>query len=400
MNDKTLLLIDCGPAYKREKVIEQILKNNYKVVLMLNNLLPKFAIDWTHKYFASLDIIYTNFIEAKTALSDVKVFLQENKLELSGVFTYQEHAVPLTNFLAKSFNLPVISNGDEKAARHKGIMRKLFTNAGIEQPIFRVCKNFEEVVAAVRELGTPCVIKPSEMMASLGVFKVSEYNEAELKQAYLKAKEVDIPDLNLRDAYGLSNDVIVEEYIVASREISVEGATYNGNLEYFMPTKKFLSPEPFFHEIGHIHPTILEPDQESKIKKVLINVVKALGLQNTVFHAEFRFEKSSGNPILVEIAARAAGDSIPTIVDLAKGVDLLAAGVQLALGNRYDFSPKCNKVSAVMFFDKKFDSVDLEKNPLVNELCFYKEPDEGRAGHMFLLGENSEELEELMREFM
>src|SRR5439155_11053098 len=94
-------------------------------------------------------------------------------------------------------------------------------------------------------------------------------------------------------------------------------------------TAKHLGPLPTFVETGHDSPA---PDNDDlgEAAAIALRAVEALGLGWGPAHTEIRMAASG--PVVVEVNPRLAGGQIPTLVELATGVDLVGAAVDLATG--------------------------------------------------------------------
>jgi biotin carboxylase len=104
----------------------------------------------------------------------------------------------------------------------------------------------------------------------------------------------------------------------------------HGEVTYLSITEKFLSPEPYFVEVGHIVNAELPAAQRETILSYVDRVIDALGLSLGPFHAELRLSPSG--PVLMEIAARLAGDRICDLIRHATGVDLVTVMLRCYLG--------------------------------------------------------------------
>ena len=59
----------------------------------------------------------------------------------------------------------------------KGYMRERWKEHGVAQPDFFVCTTSEEIAAAIKKIGYPCIVKPCMMWGSRGVSKVNDEND-------------------------------------------------------------------------------------------------------------------------------------------------------------------------------------------------------------------------------
>ncbi len=156
--------------------------------------------------------------------------------------------------------------------------------------------------------------------------------------------------------------MLVEEY-VPGPEFSVE--TFG--VEVVGTTAKHLGPAPWFVEYGHDFPAHPEPaaldpfltatgcgegpyralsatgcaearvtgharevSGRGAVGTLAIAAVEALGLDFGPAHTEIRL--GPGGPVVIEVNPRLAGGRIPTLVQLATGIDLVGAAVDVAIG--------------------------------------------------------------------
>ena len=166
----------------------------------------------------------------------------------------QRRHVPFANELTHSMGLPVLCAGQAQPFRTRRKCAKLRAASMFRQPEFLSINpsemDFERKLNfTAKAIGFPAVVKPTELMSSMGVLKVD--SEAQLRDAVILAGSIDFPGENLRNHYELSNDVIVEAY-VEGQEYSVEGICQRGELLHWSLTKKIKCQKPYFDEVGHI----------------------------------------------------------------------------------------------------------------------------------------------------
>ncbi|MFD0821952.1 acetyl-CoA carboxylase biotin carboxylase subunit family protein, partial [Micromonospora zhanjiangensis] len=163
----------------------------------------------------------------------------------------------------------------------------------------------------------PAVVKPVGREASSGVRRVAD--PAALRAALA--------------GYDDTEPVLVEE-LVAGHEISVEALVQHGEVIFSAPTGKRTNESggEFFVEMGHTAPDPeLGPARTAAVLQVNREVLARLGFADGIAHAEYRIT-ADGRPVLMEIAARAAGDSILELYHLATGAPMEEALLTVALG--------------------------------------------------------------------
>ena len=134
------------------------------------------------------------------------------------------------------------------------------------------------------------------------------------------------------------HSVLIEQFIEGP-EFSVEIIVWQGEAHVLTVTDKKTTEAPFFVELGHNQPSVFPEEMQAKLKDAAVAGVKALGLDNCAAHAELKL--MDGEPYLMEIGARLGGDFISTeLTHLSTGVDMVAAAIDVALGNEPDLRPK------------------------------------------------------------
>ncbi len=117
-------------------------------------------------------------------------------------------------------------------------------------------------------------------------------------------------------------------------------------------TAKELGPEPHFVEVGHAVQADLGPEERAAVDSYVSDVCRALGVSLGPFHCELRL--GGGEPVLIEIGARLAGDHICDLIELATGVSLprimLAAYAGLPLDEVAPAGVPAAKYAGIHFF--------------------------------------------------
>lgn len=393
---KNILVVETGPGNFKKGYLQRIIDSPFSIFILKNSSLRCGVHDWHKDYVAAENCVSADFRDPEGVVKSISSVLGKKGAGLDGVMTYQEEALLMAQHIADRFGLPPICGGDPRPLRNKAMMRAALKDGGIFQPRFELCRSVESAIQAAKNIGLPCIIKPVEMLASLGVYKISSFDGTKIREAFLNAKNIDIPDWDLKHGFNINSDVIVEEYISTTQEISVEGLVIDGKLDIISVTKKYLGPEPEFDEVGHATPFYLEEKTYLDVKEILEKTVTALRLEFTAFHAEFRLRRS-GKPVLIEIGARLAGDMIPLLVEFAKGVNMIEASLYCAVGKSYDLRPNAKNVSAIRFLTDSNQASflskrlgEIEKDRHVKELQIYPDGEEGRFGHLIWVGDSIE----------
>jgi biotin carboxylase len=114
--------------------------------------------------------------------------------------------------------------------------------------------------------------------------------------------------------------------------------TQNGHSTHLCVTRKVTSPGAYRLEIGHSLPTRLDPGLELRVLEQTTRTLAALGVTNSVSHTEV-IVTADGDCRVIEAAARIGAGRIGVLVDLALGISMPLASVDLALGNPVAVTP-------------------------------------------------------------
>lgn len=168
---------------------------------------------------------------------------------------------------------------------------------------YRYASDAASVLQAVREVGMPCVIKPSSGTGSEGAVVVRD--EAEAGAAASQAAAV-------------ARDILVERF-VAGPQFSVEAFSECGEHVVLAVTRKYSDPASLV-ELGHVLPAPLNDADRTAVEECARSVLDAVGLEFGPSHTEVIL--GADGPVPIETHARVGGDDIWLMVHDATGVDL------------------------------------------------------------------------------
>ncbi len=245
--------------------------------------------------------------------------------DIAGVVPGFEYYVPVAAEVAARLGLPGLAPEVAERVRDKRLMRQALATTGLDIPQFRVAGSRAAVEAAAEAIGYPLVIKPPGAAGSVHVSRVEDAGQ--LRAAYdLLCAETDLDLGN-----DLGREVLIESYLDGP-EYSAEGYVVAGVPTVVSITEKLLSAPPNFVELGHTVPADLPAARLGELAGWAATVVEALGVDNALFHLEFRV--CGGRPFVIELGARMPGDQITRLVGLSTGVSLADVLVQIATGTR------------------------------------------------------------------
>lgn len=229
-------------------------------------------------------------------------------------------AVPACAYVATELGLPGMDMETAVRSTNKFEMIRAFEENHVPHPAFQYL-NHEDIGKAKIQVEYPLIVKPVDMAGSRGIFLVN--NDVEMEAA-----------LEGSSKSGDSGNLLIEEYMDGP-EVSVELVVKNGTPHVIQITDKTTSGAPHFAETGHLQPSQLPEHTLQQIAEVARGAAKALQLKNSLGHAEIKV--TSKGPKMVEIGARAGGDSIgEQLIELSSGVSFPEVAISIALGEDFE----------------------------------------------------------------
>lgn len=172
------------------------------------------------------------------------------------------------------------------------------------------------------EIGFPMILKPTKQAGSLGVRKLSSFEE-------------------LSSAINhLENSIEYEaEEFIDGQTIHIDGVIRDNQLLFLAAGEYIISCLSWLKDKkpqGSIF--ISEEKRITKIRVFTQNVLEAFDFKNGVFHLEAFEAKDTGNLTFLEIAPRFAGGQIPTMYRHLFNIDLAKEGVLSLLGRESEIA--------------------------------------------------------------
>ena len=242
-----------------------------------------------------------------------------------GVVPASERMVLIAAALASELGLPGAAD-DPSVFRDKGKMRACFAEAGVPQPAIyaKITSPADVEKLDWSQIVFPVIVKPVAHGGSIGV------RRCESKEEVLEhLPTVSWDQRNIFTGQHRKGAALVEEF-ADGREYSAECVVYQGRIEAFFITEKFVSPFPGCHEIGHLMRgdagIALDP-----VRDALERVVSAWRVRDTVMHAEFKMDPKRGLRV-IEVGNRVAGGRISDLARHRHGWTLEEAFLRVRCG--------------------------------------------------------------------
>jgi biotin carboxylase len=189
-----------------------------------------------------------------------------------------------------------------KSAGDKYRQRVVLCEKNVPVPRFRLADQSSRPSELVREVGFPCVIKPTHLAASRGVIRANHAEE--FKDAFQRVRAIaERADSHARN--WTTPGILVEDY-VSGQEVALEGWVEQGRLQALA---LFDKPDPlegpYFPETIYVTPSRLSVKVQAQLVDCAQQAVTALRLTTGPVHVELRY--NNRGPWIIELAARPIG---------------------------------------------------------------------------------------------
>ena len=248
--------------------------------------------------------------------------LQPYRDGIAGIVAGDEFTVPAAAKLGRALGFNYAYAADAECQRDKSAMKQRLIERRVPTPRFQVAATLQEATALWERFGRDCMVKMVDYASSFNVFRVR--SQQELEDAWYTIIE---NRRNLKVSFELSRKVILEEF-VGGRELTVEGYVQDGRAEVLNFCEKLTNEN--FLVVGHYIPAQVSDAESEALSEIAKQCVGALGVQNTIFHAEVHIR--DGKPYIIECAARTPGQHSVDIIKRTYGIDLMKINIDLAMG--------------------------------------------------------------------
>lgn len=314
------VLILGGEFPLRERVLAGALRASEGLPILT---LAKSRTSNTIKFFDGY--IDADVSDPDNVLAAVRRYEQEHGATPAAVIPMNDFTVRSALAVSAHYGTHHNSSRTVNHCRDKLLMKQVLQQAGLPVPRHGAFATLDELKVLAKDIGLPVVIKPRELAGSVGVIKVTDLSG--LESAFQQC----IADIKaLGGAYKTPEDVfLVEEYIPAQQEVSVEVINQGDFHRVIAVTDKYLGSEPYFVEVGHSVPSVQTGN--ASLIDIAEKACAALDIRYGMAHFEARITPS-GDIRIIEVGARTGGDAIMDLVERSYGVNPYQLHVASYLG--------------------------------------------------------------------
>ncbi|MFD3657649.1 acetyl-CoA carboxylase biotin carboxylase subunit family protein [Streptomyces sp. NPDC058620] len=237
-----------------------------------------------------------------------------------------EFAVVAADVLAEGLGLYHNNVAKIRASRNKALMRKAFAQQNVPQPrvVTRLSSLDESRAFDWGSVTFPVIVKPLDMTMSLFVRRCNSRNEVEATLAeMLSFKKARLTN------YEFAAGALVEEF-VDGPEFSLECVVQDAKVLTHALTRKFVSPLPVCHEVGHVSGSDIPAQHRQTLLDTAERIALSWGMAQGVMHMEFKMNAERIS--VIEAAARPIGGHVTEMVELQHGLHLEEAYLHARAG--------------------------------------------------------------------
>jgi len=268
---------------------------------------------------------------------------------IDAIVPLDEFEVEIVAMLREHLRIPGMGVSTMRHFRDKLTMREMTQAAGIRVPPFAQIKNYDKLRDYMAAVPAPYMLKPRMEAGSMGLEKIEDTEQ--LWRAL--------------DRLGDNQSHFLLEKFIPGDIYHADSVVWDGKVE-FMSISKYGAPPFQVYHGGGVFMTRLVPttSKEAKaIKAMNAKVIKTLGLQDGVSHAEYIQAEADGEIYFLEIAARVGGANIADVVEAGTGINPFRewAHIEIAKlrGEDYVLPPVQNRYAGILMTLARQEHPDL-----------------------------------------
>jgi len=268
---------------------------------------------------SAIDVFLTYTADDDASAIDALVPYRD---QIAGIVAGDEVTVASTARLGRALGFAYALPDDAKCQQIKSLMKERLATRGVATPRFVPVTTLEAARKQWERFGRDSMVKMVDYAMSYGIFRARSREELEHAWETIQARR-----RNLDHDFSTEDTVLIEEF-VGGREFSVEGYEQDGRIETLNFCQKLTHSN--FMVVGHYIPARVDAHEDRMLRAVTRDCVAALGIKNSVFHAEVHVHE--GKAYIIECAARPPGQYSVGVMKRIYDFDLVELNIDLACG--------------------------------------------------------------------
>ena len=242
---------------------------------------------------------------------------------IDGVVSNAEPAMLNVAYLCEQLNLPGNSVESIETLISKTKFRELQKKEGVFAPKFAVAASEEELLAVIKDMEYPIIIKPCESSGTRGTTKLIEYDEPIARSSFKICQE-----------FSRNNLVTVEEYVEAKSlafrecDLFVIGQDILWDGWFWAYRSKHCPMLP----MASAFPLTLSQKDICIMQEIVKKLLHTAGIQLGEYNVEI-YDTKDNEIFVIEINPRQGGNYIPQLIEEHTGVSFTKLLVSTAVGD-------------------------------------------------------------------
>lgn len=200
------------------------------------------------------------------------------------------------------------------------------------------CLIFKNIAQAKEVRRYPMILKPRFGAGSRDIFMINNEEELESAAAALSC--------------ALEDEDFILESLVSGEEYGIDGARIDGSTQIILLRKKLMTLPPERQCVGYISVCRDEMGNEEweKLNKLVDSALRALGIENSVFHADIL--RNEDGFFMIEMSARPSGHNLHNLfTPMAAGIEVIREYINYYEKKPYCIKPESIKKMMITYFD-------------------------------------------------
>lgn len=271
--------------------------------------------------------ILTCLDDEEQTRDDLLRHIGKRDIRLAGIVCFDCESMELTANLARELELPYPDPESIRLCRDKYESKKIWQQSGVRCPTVRLMESGSDVYSFMREIGSPCVLKPLTGSGSELVFLCTTKKDSE-KWAEVMRKELRDRESNRLFAKATVR-FLAEEYVNGT-EYSCDFIAGEKEVRVIRLTRKVHSESKPFGTIAGYALAEYPPSDfpAAMLEEMLGKAAWALNIGQAICMADFLV--TDDEIVLLEMTPRPGGDCIPHLLRCSGWIDILAAAIDFA----------------------------------------------------------------------
>lgn len=311
MANDTIHVLCISSTHKGDRLLSHLLDEGCEVILLLDEEVRGEVWDDRLK-----EVVYTpDLANYQDVINTITWMARGWHIDL--IFPLDEFEVELTSMLREHMRLPGMGVTQMRRFRDKLTMRDVAQESGIPIPSYTRILNYDHLRAYMDEVEPPWMLKPRMEAGAMGIRKMHDSEQL----------------WRTLDELGDVQSYYLLEQFLPGDVFHVDTLSVNGK-SAFVSCQKYAKPPIDIYQGGGVFSTQTvkrRTKEERAVKQMNEQIIRSLGIENGVTHAEFIKAHEDDEFYFLEVAARVGGAFVSDMIEMASGINLWQEWARLEL---------------------------------------------------------------------